>query len=354
MVRVQTSEGGGTGFIFETTVGGGAYVLTNHHVVDSASQVSVWANDASSYSAKVLGYDAYRDLAVLEICCGSFRSLDFEDSSGLKSGNEVIAIGYALSYSGAATVTQGIVSAVRWDSDHSAWVIQTDAPINPGNSGGPLLLPTGEVIGINTFTQDWTSSGRPVDGVGFAVSEQSIRGILQGLKQGSRVGLPTPMSTPSPTPTSTIVPVRWQTYTNYNYGYSINVPKDWSVDDSDQSHLIFDSPNDEAGVSVAAYNYPADLEDWVSLIIESEEDEYPRSFEIFSQRVDQNVDGTGTGFIILIGQSSSMYCVEHIKYSLVVTNWRSYYLRSVICELAINSYAEIERSILFGGFKLGP
>ena len=168
------------------------------------------------------------------------------------------------------------------------------------------------------------------------------------------MGLPTPMSTPSPTPTSTIVPVRWQTYTNYNYGYSINVPKDWSVDDSDQSHLIFDSPNDEAGVSVAAYNYPADLEDWVSLIIESEEDEYPRSFEIFSQRVDQNVDGTGTGFIILIGQSSSMYCVEHIKYSLVVTNWRSYYLRSVICELAINSYAEIERSILFGGFKLGP
>ena len=86
----------------------------------------------------------------LEICCSRFHSLAFKNAATLNSGSEVVAIGYPLGLSGAATVTRGIVSAVRYDSRHQAWVIQTDAPINPGNSGGPLLSSSGGVVGINT------------------------------------------------------------------------------------------------------------------------------------------------------------------------------------------------------------
>ena len=203
VVRINTDSGNGTGVIFETTGNGRAFVLTNYHVIKGGHRIEVQVSDGTGYSATLRGYDAYKDLAVLEVCCSRFRSLPFKDATTLKSGSEVVAIGYPLGLFGSATVTRGIVSAVRYDSTHRAWVIQTDASINPGNSGGPLLSAAGEVVGINTYTFDWSDSGRPVDGVGFAISEQSIRGVLQGLKLGSTVSLPTPTATARPTPTPT-------------------------------------------------------------------------------------------------------------------------------------------------------
>ena len=183
VVRIQTDQGSGTGFIFETLASDdSALVLTNHHVVEGATRIRVIANDSSPFSGSVLAVDPARDLAVVKICCDrSLRELPFGDAAGLKVGTEVVVVGYPLGLAGSATVTRGIVSAVRYDNDTERWVIQTDAPINPGNSGGPLFSPAGEVVGMNTFKVESTDGGRPVEGLGFAVSALTLQEQLPAL-----------------------------------------------------------------------------------------------------------------------------------------------------------------------------
>ena len=198
VVRIQTSSGSGSGVIFETQ-GQTGYVITNHHVVEGEVQVSVIVNDSTTYRGSVLGTDSTRDLAVVSICCGSFRALPFGDASTLQAGDEVVAIGYPLGLAGEATITRGIVSALRYDSAHRSDVIQTDAAINPGSSGGPMLSMSGEILGINTFRYERTDSGRPVDRLGFAISEQTVREQIPTLR--ARVPTPTPAPRPTVTPT---------------------------------------------------------------------------------------------------------------------------------------------------------
>ena len=183
MVRIQTSSGSGSGVIFETQ-GRTGYVVTNHHVVEGEVQVSVIVNDSTTYRGSVLGTDSVRDLAVLSICCGSFQALPFGNAANLQPGGEVVAIGYALGLPGEATVTRGIVSAVRYDSAYRSDVIQTDAAINPGNSGGPMLSLSGEILGINTFRYDESQSGRPTEGLGFAISGTTVQQQIPTLLAG--------------------------------------------------------------------------------------------------------------------------------------------------------------------------
>ena len=201
MVRIQTSSGSGSGAIFETR-GQTGYVITNHHVVEGVAQVNVTVNDSSTYRGSVLGTDSVRDLAVVSICCGSFQTLPFGNAATLQPGNEVVAIGYALGLPGEATVTRGIVSAVRYDSAYRSDVIQTDAAINPGNSGGPMLSMSGEILGINTFGYDKAQSGRPVEGLSFAISGTTVQQQIPTL----RAGTPAPTPTPTRRPTATPVP----------------------------------------------------------------------------------------------------------------------------------------------------
>ena len=203
MVRIQTSSRSGSGVIFETQ-GQTGYVITNHHVVEGDVQVSVIVNDSTTYSGSVLGTDSVRDLAVVSICCGSFRDLPFGNAAALQPGDEVVAIGYALGLPGQATVTRGIVSAVRYDSTHRSDVIQTDAAINPGNSGGPMLSMSGKILGINTFRHEKTQSGRPVEGLGFAISGTTVQQQIPIL----RIGTPAPTPTPTRRPTATPTPGR--------------------------------------------------------------------------------------------------------------------------------------------------
>ena len=132
VVRIQTSSGSGSGVIFETQ-GQTGYVVTNHHVVEGEVQVSVIVNDSTTYSSSVLGTGSVRDLAVVSICCASFQALPFGNAAALQPGDEVVAICYALGLPGEATVTRGIVSAVRYDPAYRSDVLQTDAAINPGN-----------------------------------------------------------------------------------------------------------------------------------------------------------------------------------------------------------------------------
>ena len=151
----------------------------------------------TTYNGTVLGVDATRDLAVISICCGDFTALEFGDATALEVGDEVVNIGYALGIEGQATVTKGIVSALRYDSDHQAYVIQTDASINPGNSGGPMLSPGGRVLGINSFVY---VSDYGAEGIGFAISARTVTERVPVLRAGTAVPTATPAPRPTPTP----------------------------------------------------------------------------------------------------------------------------------------------------------
>lgn len=339
VVRISTNSGSGTGVIFETSGDGRAFVLTNYHVVDDAYRIEVQITDGSRYSATLQGYDAYKDLAVLEICCSRFRSLRFKDATTLKAGSEVVAIGYPLGFFGSATVTRGIVSAVRYDSRHQAWVIQTDAPINPGNSGGPLLSSTGDVVGINTFSVDWSATGRPIDGVGFAISEQTIRGVLQSMKLGSRISFPTPTATPWPTPTSTPWPtptrvsVLWHTYNNSTYGYSIRIPIHWNVDDRDKSFVKFTSPDRFLGITISAFNWRArSVSEWINRVESDNSDFFKERFEVNGRNTTEDSDGTGTAYISYRARVSRQYCDLLGGDTLVVGYSGSYHKHDWICQ----------------------
>ena len=200
VVRITSSTATGSGVIYHTE-GRTGYVVTNEHVVEGQSRVNVTVGDAATYSGTVLGVDAVRDLAVVSICCGTFTTLEFGDAAGLEAGDEVVNIGYALGLSGEATVTRGIVSAIRYDSRYLSDVIQSDAVINPGNSGGPMLSTLGEILGINTFKYEETSSGRPTEGLGFAISGVTVQQHIPRLRAGTAIPTATPMF-PTPTPGS--------------------------------------------------------------------------------------------------------------------------------------------------------
>ena len=201
VVRIETFNGSGSGMIFDTTSEDGALVLTNYHVVEDAGRIDVEVDDSTNYRGYIQWFDADIDLAVVRICCGDFQTLTFGDVSQIKPGSEVIVIGYPLGLPGTATVTRGIVSAIRPVGEFE--VIQMDAPINPGNSGGPLLSPSGEVLGINTFSIGDT------EGLGFALSERLVQAILPEFQEERSFAVaatPEPgpkfMPTFRPTPTS--------------------------------------------------------------------------------------------------------------------------------------------------------
>jgi hypothetical protein len=174
-------------------------------VIEGASWVQVVVNDLYRFDAEVWGADPGNDIALLRICCGTFEALEWADQSEISEGDLAIAMGYPLGIPGKASVTVGIISAERYE--YGQWVIQTDAAINPGNSGGPLISSSGKVLGINTRKEFYSSDGRPVDGLGFAVSLKTIQSILESLKSGYMKPVPIPTWTPVPPPTATPTPI---------------------------------------------------------------------------------------------------------------------------------------------------
>jgi len=197
-VRIETHNGSGSGVIIESDPAeGSALVITNAHVIESASFVEVIVLDVDRYEATIVGQDAELDLALIKICCGDFAVLPLGDTSSVQPGMPVLAMGYPLGMEGPATVTSGIVSARRFDFAHQRWEIQTDAALNPGNSGGPLLNMEGVVVGINASVVRATSYGVSVEGFGFAVDATSVTAALPSLRAGAMVVAPTPTPTPA-------------------------------------------------------------------------------------------------------------------------------------------------------------
>jgi len=154
--------GVGSGTIFSTA----GWILTNRHVVDGATTVSVQLADGRTFPATVYGVASTSDLAIVKITAAGLTAATIGTSSDLLVGQTVIAIGSPLGqYTN--TVTTGVVSgldrAIDVQNEHLTGLIQTDAAINPGNSGGPLLDAAGRVIGVNTATS------ADAQGISFAI-----------------------------------------------------------------------------------------------------------------------------------------------------------------------------------------
>ena len=181
--RVQNALGSGV------IVRADGLIVTNHHVIKDADQITVVLADRREFEAKIVRLDERTDLAVLKIeTKESLPALAFGDSDALEVGDLVLAIGNPFGVG--QTVTSGIVSAVARTqtgvSDFRSF-IQTDAAINPGNSGGALVTLDGRLIGVNTAI--FSRSGGSI-GIGFAVPAAMVRAVVEGAASGTRVVRP--------------------------------------------------------------------------------------------------------------------------------------------------------------------
>lgn len=190
--RIEKRQiGGGTGFIIDSQAG---LILTNRHVVaDEDAEYTVVTSDDKEYQAEVLARDPFNDLAVVKVKDGlkDYPEVVLGDSSNLKLGQKVIAIGNSLGQF-RNTVTTGVVSGIGRDivaggigtTEKLEGVIQTDAAINPGNSGGPLVDLQGEVIGINTAI---SQQGQLI---GFAIPINSAKQVIKSVKKYGKIVRP--------------------------------------------------------------------------------------------------------------------------------------------------------------------
>ena len=191
VVSIRTTNDQGSGWVYS----GDGYIVTNDHVVNGETTVEVDFASGTKTSGKVVGTDAYSDLAVIQVdvAAAELHPLPMGDSSIVQVGQTVIAIGNPFGLNG--TMTTGIISALGRSLPSTeqlpsggyfstADIIQTDAALNPGNSGGPLLDLNGQVIGINSEIQTTssTTTGQPANsGIGFAISINTIKRVVPSL-----------------------------------------------------------------------------------------------------------------------------------------------------------------------------
>jgi serine protease Do len=176
----RRSSGFGSGFILSED----GYIVTNAHVVDNASEITVALPDRRQYTAELVGADPRTDLAVLKINASDLPTLELGDSDALNVGQWVLAIGTPFGFD--YTATQGIVSALSRSLPNENYVpfIQTDVAVNPGNSGGPLFNTEGKVIGVNS--QIFSRSGGYM-GLSFAIPSNVVKTVVAQLKDNGYV-----------------------------------------------------------------------------------------------------------------------------------------------------------------------
>lgn len=183
----EREVGGGSGFLISED----GYIVTNAHVVsDPEARYTAFLNDGSTHDAQVIATDDLLDVAVLKIEGDDFAYLEFGDSSAVKAGQEVVAIGNALGEF-SNTVSVGVVSGLArsiiasdgaGQSEQLTNIIQTDAAINPGNSGGPLLDLSGRVIGVNVAASIGTA-----ENIGFALPANAVKNSVDSIREHGRV-----------------------------------------------------------------------------------------------------------------------------------------------------------------------
>jgi serine protease Do len=175
------SQAMGSGFVIDAA----GYIVTNNHVVDGATRLTVRMDDGREMQARLVGRDARTDIALLKVDADApLPFVALGDSDRAEPGDWVVAMGNPFGLSG--TVTTGIVSAIGRDIGAGPYddFIQVDAPINQGNSGGPLFAQDGGVIGVNTAI--FSPSGGSV-GIGFAVPSNLVQRVVAELRESGRV-----------------------------------------------------------------------------------------------------------------------------------------------------------------------
>lgn len=174
-------SGAGSGVILSKD----GYIVTNNHVIDGASKITVTTKDGKSYDAKLIGTDSSTDLAVIKIEATSLKPAVMGSSSKLEVGDTAVAIGNPLGELG-GTVTSGIISALDREvtiDNQTMQLLQTNAAINPGNSGGGLFNDQGELIGIVNAK----SSGSNIEGLGFAIPIDHAKDVITNLIENGYV-----------------------------------------------------------------------------------------------------------------------------------------------------------------------
>lgn len=178
----MVEQGSGSGIIISSD----GYIVTNQHVIEEASEITVILNTGKEYKATLIGADERSDLAIIKIDSNTLTAATLGDSGQVEVGDLAVAIGNPLGQELAGTVTSGVVSAVnrKMTVDNRTYnLIQTDAAINPGNSGGALVNKYGEVIGINSIKM--SQSG--VEGIGFAIAISEAKPIIDDLMNNGYV-----------------------------------------------------------------------------------------------------------------------------------------------------------------------
>lgn len=171
----MTGQAAGSGVIISSD----GYIITNNHVVDGGTEITVRLKDGTSYPAKLVGTDEQTDVAVVKVDATGLKAAALGSSESLQVGDDAIAIGNPLGELG-GTVTNGIISATSRTltiEDQTMTLLQTNAAINPGNSGGGLFNNKGELIGIVVAK----SAGSGVEGLGFAIPIDTAYSVAQDL-----------------------------------------------------------------------------------------------------------------------------------------------------------------------------
>lgn len=174
VLYLSGSDGTGSGFLISDT----GVAVTNAHVARNQESLTAVTANGQTFMAKVVYVDSTLDIALLKLEGGGFPQLRIATTQTIQSGSTVIAIGTP-NKGFQNSVSKGIVSGIgSFKSEPGLW-IQTDAAINPGNSGGPLLNSTGDVVGITTQKRFLSADGRPLQGIGFALSSSDLLTVVQ-------------------------------------------------------------------------------------------------------------------------------------------------------------------------------
>lgn len=194
VVSISCSYSGGSSTGTGVILSEDGYIVTNAHVVEDAQSIQVLLTDGRTLDAFLVGTDTVSDLAVLHVTASELTAAELGDSSVLRVGDTVVAIGDPLGVELRGTMTDGIVSAINRDilvDGRTMSLIQTNAALNSGNSGGPLINCYGQVIGINTMKIGDSMSVAGVEGLGFAIPSATVQEIVnQLISQGYVSGRP--------------------------------------------------------------------------------------------------------------------------------------------------------------------
>jgi S1-C subfamily serine protease len=178
VVRIKTSLGLGSGFIIDPD----GLIMTNNHVISDAKEITVHLEDGTSYPGTIRARDLVRDLAIVKIKATELPFLEIGDLSEIGLGQQVLVLGYPLGVEN-IVVTSGLVSTIDFDIGRNITWVQTDSAINLGNSGGPMLDLRGKVIGIVSAKL----IGAAVEGIGFAISANTVNLYLPRLEAGETI-----------------------------------------------------------------------------------------------------------------------------------------------------------------------